>query len=195
MNNEQDKSRFAELAMELMGSKMVGDIVRDIWANASPEVKRELADKVVAKIGAALDKESLFSETRDVLRQAVSRGVETYLPTVQEKLDAVEKTCEVLPNGPDTECGKPAVDETQGFPMCADCVAAYKLEGLYEPADVLDRALAVWLKHLTEDELVELSERLDGEPGHPLLYKLDEYLAKVRPELFADPLEGVTKEV
>lgn len=102
-----------------------------------------------------------------------------------------QKTCEVHPNGPDTECGKPATDETQGFPMCGDCVAAYKLEGLYEPADVLDRALAVWLKHLTEDELVELSERLDGEPGHPLLYKLDEYLAKVRPELFA--LEGVTR--
>ncbi|GMV17976.1 MAG: hypothetical protein AMXMBFR56_62000 [Polyangiaceae bacterium] len=106
-----------------------------------------------------------------------------------------DKTCEVLPNGPDAECGKPAVDETQGFPMCADCVAAYKLEGLYEPPDVLDKALAVWLKHLTEDELVELSERLDGEPGHPLLDKLDEHLAKVRPELFVDPNEGfVTKE-
>lgn len=112
------------------------------------------------------------------------------------------KTCEVLPNGPDTECGKPAVDETQGFPMCADCVAAYKREGVYEtkhfvgqPQDILDKALAVWLEHLTEDELVELSERLDGELGHPLLDKLDEYLAKVRPELFADPNEGlVTKE-
>lgn len=107
------------------------------------------------------------------------------------------KTCEVLPNGPDTECGKPAVDETQGFPMCADCVAAYKLEGLYETStaapDILDKALAVWLEYLTEDELVELSERLDNELGDPL-YKLDEHLAKVRPELFADPLEGVTKE-
>lgn len=111
----------------------------------------------------------------------------------------VPLTCEVLPNGPDTECGKPAVDETQGFPMCADCVAAYKLEGLYETPtavpDVLDKALAVWLEHLTEDELVELSEFLDGDPRHSLLLKLDEHLAKVRPELFADPNEGVTKEV
>lgn len=108
------------------------------------------------------------------------------------------KTCEVLPNGPDTECGKPAVDETQGFPMCADCVAAYKLEGLYETStaapDILDKALAVWLEYLTEDELVELSERLDNELGDPLIYKLDEHLAKVRPELFADSNEGVTKE-
>lgn len=44
-------------------------------------------------------------------------------------------------------------------------------------------------------ELVELSERLDGELGDPLLDKLDEHLAKVRPELFVDPNEGVvTKE-
>lgn len=62
-------------------------------------------------------------------------------------------------------------------------------------ADILDKALAVWLKHMTEDELVELSQRLDGEPGHPLLDKLDEHLMKVRPEMFVGVSEGVEKEV
>ncbi len=57
--------------------------------------------------------------------------------------------------------------------------------------DILDRALAVWLEHLTEDELVELSERLDGDPGHDLLDRLDDFLTTVRPDLFVDPLEGV----
>jgi hypothetical protein len=47
---------------------------------------------------------------------------------------------------------------------------------------------------LTEDELVELSERLDGEPGHPMLDKLDEFLMTVRPELFVNPTEGLSKE-
>jgi hypothetical protein len=61
--------------------------------------------------------------------------------------------------------------------------------------DILDRAFAVWLEHLTEEELVELSERLDGEPGHVLLLKLDEHLITVRPDLYANPLEGVATEL
>lgn len=91
MNEQDNKSRFAELAMELMGSKMVAEVVRDIWANASPEVKRELADRVVAKIGEELGRASLHSEGREVLRQAIDKSVEAHLPAVKERLDAEVK--------------------------------------------------------------------------------------------------------
>lgn len=49
---EGDKgSRFAELATELMGAHAVTRLLDEIWASASPEVKRDLADKVVTTLG------------------------------------------------------------------------------------------------------------------------------------------------
>lgn len=121
-------------------------------------------------------------EVAAIFRTAIRRHIEQAKPA---------KPCEVLPSGPDRECGNPAHDFTQGFPMCPECVEAYKKEGLYEQPDVLDKALQAWRQHLTE---VELSDRLDGEPGHPMLDKLDEFLITVRPELFSDPDEGLAKE-
>lgn len=91
MNDGQDKGRFAELAMELMGSKMVADVVREIWQSASPEVKRELADKVMAKIGEQLAQESLYAEGREVVREAVKKSVEVHLPVVRERVEAEAK--------------------------------------------------------------------------------------------------------
>ena len=38
------KSRIAEMAMELFGAKMVTEFLKEAWAFASPEAKQEIAD-------------------------------------------------------------------------------------------------------------------------------------------------------
>lgn len=91
MNGQDSKSHFAELAVELMGSKMIADVVRDVWESASPEVKRELADKVVARLGEELAKESLYTEKAWVLREAVRLSTKAHLPALRERIDAEVK--------------------------------------------------------------------------------------------------------
>lgn len=46
----ENNSRFAEMAMELMGSKMAHEFITQVWEAASPRVKKELADKVMAAL-------------------------------------------------------------------------------------------------------------------------------------------------
>jgi hypothetical protein len=55
--------------------------------------------------------------------------------------------------------------------------------------DIVVKAVETLKTHLSEDELVELSELLDGDPGNPILEKLDEHLMVVRPDLFVTPAE------
>lgn len=55
--------------------------------------------------------------------------------------------------------------------------------------DIVEKAIEVLKAGLSEDELVELSEFLDGDPGCQLLEKLDEHLIVVRPDLFTTPDE------
>lgn len=42
-----EQSRFAELTAELLGAKAVADLIREIWAAATPEVRQALADAVI----------------------------------------------------------------------------------------------------------------------------------------------------
>jgi hypothetical protein len=44
------RSRYAELAMELIGSKMATQMIEQVWAEASPEVRGRLASAVLEKL-------------------------------------------------------------------------------------------------------------------------------------------------
>lgn len=48
--DEKSKSRFGELAVELLGAKMASDLVREVWEHAPPEVKQALAVSVLDEL-------------------------------------------------------------------------------------------------------------------------------------------------
>ena len=50
MTATDSPSRFAELATELLGAKAAAELIREVWATASPEVRQQLADAVVRKL-------------------------------------------------------------------------------------------------------------------------------------------------
>lgn len=81
-------SRFAELAYELMGAKMAEEIIRDIWKKASPEVKKALADKVIALVTENITRETLYAETRQVLQVAVTHMTKQHLPEMEARVEA-----------------------------------------------------------------------------------------------------------
>jgi hypothetical protein len=51
-SSAESRSRFAELAVELLGSKLATELIRDVWQHANAEVKAELSDAVMGKITA-----------------------------------------------------------------------------------------------------------------------------------------------
>lgn len=46
----ENKSRFAELAVEMMGAQAAGRFLDDVWSHASSEVKKDLANKVITAL-------------------------------------------------------------------------------------------------------------------------------------------------
>lgn len=52
--------------------------------------------------------------------------------------------------------------------------------------DIIHKVIQVLKENLNEEELIELSDRLDGDESSPdlLLHLLDEHLIKVRPDLY-----------
>lgn len=49
-NMSEDKSRFSELAMELMGAEVANKFLSAAWETAGPDVKRSLADALIVKV-------------------------------------------------------------------------------------------------------------------------------------------------
>jgi len=56
--------------------------------------------------------------------------------------------------------------------------------------DIIKKAVEVLKAHLSEDEIIELSEELDSSIEDSLLEAIDEYLFQIRPDLFASPYDG-----
>lgn len=82
MADEDKKSRFAELSMELMGAKLVGEFVQQVWAAASKEVKAELAEAVVKRVTAQLRDGSGYQVTEAIgipLRAALTAEAQRQL--------------------------------------------------------------------------------------------------------------------
>lgn len=69
MNDEGKSARFAEIASELIGAKHLAEFVRDAWALASDDAKRELADAVFARIT------KLIASNDYTLRSAVDSAI------------------------------------------------------------------------------------------------------------------------
>ena len=108
MNHDKPPgSRFAELSAELLGSKLAADLIREIWAGASPDVKQELADAVLRHLGEqflAVENYTLRSIAEQAIRSAAveeaSRQIEALRPEIAPKIkqymaanfeDAIEK--------------------------------------------------------------------------------------------------------
>lgn len=74
-----DKGKqMAELALELFGSKMAAEFVRDAWEFASDETKQELADAVVAAVARRLNDPSEWV-MRDLIDNYVKEAAEALL--------------------------------------------------------------------------------------------------------------------
>lgn len=79
MSEDRDRSRFVELALELFGAQAAERWVAEAWTAASSEVKRDLADKVIAGIGRMLDewnKNEWSNPIRDAALKFVTAIVE-----------------------------------------------------------------------------------------------------------------------
>lgn len=59
--------------------------------------------------------------------------------------------------------------------------------------DIIEKTIETLKENFSEEELIELSDRLDGDPGYPILEALNEHLSKVRPDLYCS-LEDFLKE-
>ena len=49
-DDNQQKGRFAELAMELMGAQFAQKMLEEVWGSATPEVKTQLSDKILKQL-------------------------------------------------------------------------------------------------------------------------------------------------
>lgn len=73
MNNAPttDRNRFAELAYELLGSKIATEFLQEAWKSASPEVKRQLADSMIQSLTKQIksDDYGVLNCLRDIVKQ------------------------------------------------------------------------------------------------------------------------------
>lgn len=68
-------SRFAQLATELIGAKAAAEFLREAWAMADDETKRELASAVVDRVRKLIEKDSSF-HFQDVMKDIVQSLIE-----------------------------------------------------------------------------------------------------------------------
>ncbi len=88
MNNPVDqKSRFVELANELMGARMVGDFVRDVWTATPADAKQVLARALVDTVTATVLKADDWG-IRGIVAEAVKELAEAHREAVKEALRA-----------------------------------------------------------------------------------------------------------
>lgn len=99
-----DKSRFIELAGELLGAKLTSEIIREAWAAMPPESKKEIARALCEKAIEAIKKmpdwdmqrmlgDSFTQIAADVMhshhatmREEVNKRLETTMPALIENL-------------------------------------------------------------------------------------------------------------
>ena len=94
--NPEKGTRFAELAVELLGARFAGDFLKEVWATASPEQRQVFADAILARVA----QEQIVGEVPAIVRQTVTqivnaevqRRIEEDRPRVDAMLaTAVEK--------------------------------------------------------------------------------------------------------
>lgn len=93
-----DNSRFAELATELLGAQTAAKILEQIWSEASPEVKKDLADAVIAKAKVAILERASSSwrceeEVSNWMRRATSDAFEKIRTKLEKAIsEEIERT-------------------------------------------------------------------------------------------------------
>lgn len=84
----EEKSRIAEMAVELMGAQAMKTYITEIWETASPEVKKTLADAILTQLGTSLHDPQCQWEVDKVLERRVVAATKEQLesPTWREKI-------------------------------------------------------------------------------------------------------------
>lgn len=77
-----DEQEKLDVAMEMLGGRLVGDFVREVWAKASEEQKKELADIVIGKVADFLKSDTF--DLRDICQRAVHAVAREYLDGIVE---------------------------------------------------------------------------------------------------------------
>lgn len=73
MNEETQQQRFTSQVAELVGAQAMAALVKEVWANADPSLKAEMATAIVARL-----QEELAKDTGDrPYDNAISRGAYT----------------------------------------------------------------------------------------------------------------------
>ncbi|MDP3766575.1 MAG: hypothetical protein Q8S13_01040 [Dehalococcoidia bacterium] len=79
--NSEKGTRFAELAVELLGARFAGDFLKEIWASASPDQRQAFADAILARVA----QEQIVGEVPTIVRQTVTQIVNA---EVQRRIEA-----------------------------------------------------------------------------------------------------------
>jgi uncharacterized membrane-anchored protein YjiN (DUF445 family) len=92
----QEKSRFAELAMELMGAQTAARFLEEVWRAASAEVKAELSEKVLRLVVQRLDATMMSTSPFDnpiqgIVSRVVSEAAEPHMEELKTRIFAVVK--------------------------------------------------------------------------------------------------------
>lgn len=97
-----ESNRIAEMVHELFGAKAAAEIVRDVWATASPEARREVSDAVLALIRKSVDEKGDWTVQNEVVRvvSAIARSEaeswvlkDDFHAKVLEKIERVAPSC------------------------------------------------------------------------------------------------------
>ena len=85
----EQTNRFAELAMELMGSQAAAKFLREVWDTASPEVRQELADALVQRVRNDVERGAVtsFEVEQAIKKAAADRAVRVFAAEYGEVFD------------------------------------------------------------------------------------------------------------
>jgi len=85
----QSPNRMAEMAAELLGAKLTSEIVREAWASASPDAKREIADALLARIKASIASGGITDtyEVRHFMENLVKTMLDERIADFRQTLD------------------------------------------------------------------------------------------------------------
>lgn len=92
---KERQSRFGELAMELMGADFARKFIQQVWDEASPAVKKDLADGILKRLTADAAKEGRMTgaSVYTVLERVTKEAAASFQVT-PKMVDELKERCQ-----------------------------------------------------------------------------------------------------